>query len=355
MASFLYTAHAVRVIFGSGTVVEVEREAERLGICRGLVLATSAQVDHAVAVEQALGARASGIYPDAQMHTPVTVTQSAMRRVEALRADGVIAIGGGSSIGLAKAIAVRTGLPQIVIPTTYAGSEMTPILGETENGRKVTRSDPAILPETVIYDVDLTLSLPPALSGTSGMNAIAHAVEALYARERNPIIDLMALEAIGALHRALPRIVDAPGDAPAREQALYGAWLCGTCLGAVGMALHHKLCHTLGGMFDLPHAELHTIILPHALSYNAPAIAEVMTKLGKLLGTSYAPDALYTLAQRIGAKTALRDLGMAQGGIDAAVDQAFANAYWNPRSLERDGLRALIADAWAGNPPARTD
>jgi alcohol dehydrogenase class IV len=180
-------------------------------------------------------------------------------------------VGGGSTTGLGKAIALATGLDQIVVPTTYAGSEMTPILGQTERGVKTTQRSPAILPEVVIYDVDLTLTLPPALTATSGLNAIAHAVEALYAQDRNPIVSLMAEEGIAALARSLPVLVDAASDLAARSDALYGAWLCGACLGAVGMALHHKLCHTLGGSFDLPHAETHAVVLPHAVAYNSAA------------------------------------------------------------------------------------
>ena len=228
---------------------------------------------------------------------------------------------------------------------------MTPILGETKDGRKVTQSSPKILPEIVIYDVDLTLTLPAAMSGTSGMNAIAHAIEALYAKEGNPITELMALEAIGALYESLPVIAREPSDRDARAKALYGAWLCGICLGSVGMALHHKLCHTLGGMFDLPHAETHTIVLPQALAYNAPAIPEVMDKLRRRLGTDDPAMALFDLAGRIGAKRALRDIGMPEAGVDAATEQALSNPYWNPQPLRRDALRDLIGRAHSGEAP----
>jgi len=351
MPSFVYTAHAARVIFGAGTLQRLPEEVARLDLERVLVLATPQQQASAHDLALRLGARAVGVYAGAMMHTPVAVTEDAMRTVSERRVDGLIAVGGGSTTGLAKAIALRTDLPQIVAPTTYAGSEMTPILGETKDGAKVTQSSPKILPEVVIYDVDLTLSLPPALSGTSGINAIAHAVEALYAKERNPVISLMALEAIGTLFRSLPRVVADPAGREARAEALYGAWLCGTCLGAVGMALHHKLCHTLGGSFDLPHAETHTVVLPHALAYIAPAIPEVMQRLARVLGAADAPGALYDLAGRVGAKRALRDLGMPESGIDMATDRALANPYWNPRPLEREAIRALIARAWRGDPP----
>ena len=351
MQEFTYTANPARVLFGDGKIAALAEEVARLGLSRVLVLSTPQQERQARGVADALGGLCAGLFAGAVMHTPVAVTEQALRVVRETGADGIVAFGGGSTIGLAKAIALRTDLPQIAVPTTYAGSEMTPILGETEGGRKVTQSTSKVLPEVVIYDVALTLSLPPMLSGTSGINAIAHAVEALYAQSRNPIISLIAAEGIGALARALPRIAETPGDVAARSDAQYGAWLCGTCLGAVGMALHHKLCHTLGGTFELPHAETHTIILPHALAYNAPAVPDAIKRLRQALGADDPAAALYDLAGVVGAARALRDLGMPEGGIDRAVDLALANPYWNPRPLERDGIRNLLKRAWAGEPP----
>ncbi len=353
-APFTYVANPGRVIFGSGTIDQLGIEAERLGIKQVLVLSTPQQADAANAVSAHLGAVRKMQFSRAVMHTPVEVTEAALYVVRNAGIDGLVSIGGGSTIGLGKAIALRTGLPQIVIPTTYAGSEMTPILGETRDGTKSTQSSPAILPETVIYDIDLTMSLPRSLSGTSGINAIAHAVEALYAREQNPITSLMALEAISSLSSALPRISADPSDKEARADALYGAWLSGTCLGTVGMALHHKLCHVLGGSFDLPHAETHTVVLPHALAYNAPAVPQVMERLRGVLGADPAL-ALFDLAGIIGAPQGLKSLGMAETDIDDAVNRALANPYWNPRQLDPEPLRELIARAWAGDPPPATN
>jgi alcohol dehydrogenase class IV len=350
MNPFTFTSHPSRVIFGSGTLEQLPQEVSRLGLERVLVLATPPQKDEAAVVAERIGQSAAGVFSGAVMHTPVEVTEAALKIVKELKIDGLVAVGGGSTTGLAKAIALRTDLQQIVAPTTYAGSEMTPILGETKHGVKVTQSSPKILPEVVIYDVDLTLTLPVALSVTSGVNAIAHAVEALYAKDRNPIMSLLATEAIAKLVGALPRIVENSADVEARSDALYGAWLCGTCLGSVGMALHHKLCHTLGGTFDLPHAETHTALLPHALGYNAPAAPEAMAALRKILGADPAL-ALYDLPAKLGAKMALRDLGMPFDGIELATDRALANPYWNPRPLEREAVRDLIARAWAGAPP----
>jgi alcohol dehydrogenase class IV len=358
LTSFTYSGHPARVVFGAGTLATVPAEVERLGIARALVLTTPAQTAHGRAVIDRLGDRAAGLFDGAVMHTPVEVTRAALAVARERGADGVVAIGGGSTTGLGKAIAVRTGLPQLVIPTTYAGSEMTPILGETDGGQKTTRSSPDILPETVIYDVELTLGLPAALSGTSGINAIAHAVEALYARDANPITSPMAEQAIAALARALPAIAADPGDRAARTDALYGAWLSGTCLGAVGMALHHKLCHVLGGAFGLPHAETHTVVLPYAVAYNAAAAPEAMARvegalaagLGRSCGDAAA--GLYDLAGAVGAARSLAAIGMPADGLDRAADLAVASPYWNPRPLDRAAIRDLLQRAFTGARPA---
>lgn len=340
----------MRVLFGAGRLADLSVELDRLSVRRALILTTSHQQDQGSAIAAMIGDRVAGIFSGAVMHTPVDVTERAMAQVAQLSADGVVAVGGGSTIGLGKAIAMRTDLPQIVVPTTYAGSEMTPILGETRDGLKTTRSDPKILPETVIYDVELTRTLPAAFAVTSGINAIAHAVEALYARDGNPGISLMAEEGIRLLAGALPRLV-AGDDGDARDDALRGAWLCGACLGAVGMSLHHKLCHTLGGTFDLPHAETHTIVLPHAMAYNAPAVPVAASRVARALGVSDAAHGLFDLAKGLGAKLALRDIGMPRDGIERAADLAVRNAYWNPRALERDAIRDLILRAWGGERP----
>jgi alcohol dehydrogenase class IV len=263
-----------------------------------------------------------------------------------------VALGGGSTTGLGKAIALRTDLLQIVVPTTYAGSEATPILGQTEGGLKTTQRGPKILPEVIIYDVDLTLTLPVALSATSGINAIAHAVEGLYTQDANPIVSLIAEEGIRALGQALPAIYRDPQNRDARSDALYGAWACGVVLGSVGMALHHKLCHTLGGTFDLPHAETHTVVLPHAVAYNAAAAPEAMARVARALGVSDAARGLYDLAVSLGAPTSLKALGMREHDLDRAADLAVANPYWNPRPIERRAIRALLDDAYFGRSPA---
>lgn len=351
MEAFVYDGLPARVLFGTGTLVQLGSEVERLGCSRALVLTTPNQCAQGLNIAAQLGPLAAGTYAGATMHTPVAITDEAMRAVENEAADCIVSAGGGSTIGLGKAIALRTDLPQIAIPTTYAGSEMTPVIGQTENGVKTTRRTRKVLPETVMYDVSLTLSLPPALAATSGMNAIAHAVEALYAEDRNPIISLMAEEAIRALAGALPRIASDPGDENARPDALYGAWLAGTALGAVGMSLHHKLCHVLGGTFNLPHADTHTIVLPHAVAFNAPAAPEAMVRIAGALGSEEAAPGLAALARSLGAPTALRDIGMPEDGIEEAADIATRKPYANPRAVERNAIRDLIKRAWVGEAP----
>jgi alcohol dehydrogenase class IV len=352
MQPFVYEALPTRVLFGSGTVAQLRAEAEHLGVRRVLVLSTPGRGEaQARDIAALLGDLSVGIHAGAVMHTPIEATERALQVVRELGADAVVAVGGGSTTGLGKAIALRTDLPQIVLPTTYAGSEMTPILGETRDGMKTTQRTPKVLPEVVIYDVDLTLGLPPAIAATSGMNAMAHAVEALYANDRNPVISLIAEEGIRSLARALPKIVGDPQDREARTDALYGAWLCGACLGAVGMALHHKLCHVLGGAFDLPHAETHTIVLPHAAAYNAPAAPDAMERIARALGVTDVAQGLFELTGHLGAKQALRDIGMPADGVELAVKAAMAAPYWNPRPVGEDELRDLLTRAWNGDLP----
>ncbi len=351
MNPFTFTSDPVRVVFGRGTSKTIADEVERLGKSRALVLTTPQQKADGAALAKSLGTLCAGTFHDATMHTPTDVTERAVKYAQEVKADCTVALGGGSTTGLGKAIALRTDLPQIVIPTTYAGSEATAIIGETKDGVKVTQRTLKVLPEVIVYDVDLTLTLPAALIATSGMNAIAHAVEALYAQDQNPVTSMMAEEGTRALARSLPRIMEHPGDIDARGEALYGAWLCGTCLNAVGMALHHKLCHTLGGTFDLAHADVHTVVIPHATAYNAPAAPEAMRRIANAIGARDAALGLFELAKRLGAPTSLQAIGMKADGIDKAADIAVKNPYWNPRPVDRAGIHRLIDNAFHGRPP----
>lgn len=350
MHSFEYHSNPARVIFGSRTTNKVPEELARLGLSKPLVLYTPRQTSQAEAIRSILNGQAAGIFPEATMHTPVDVMERVVAVSKSTGSDSVSSIGGGSTVGLGKAISFKTGLYHLTIPTTYAGSEMTPILGETQGGRKTTKSDPRILPATVVYDVDLTMTLPVDLSATSGVNPIAHAVEALYARDGNPIINLMAREGVKALAAALPKVIKEPGSKEARAEALYGAWLCGTSLGSVGMALHHKLCHTLGGSFNLPHAETHTIVLPHALAYNAPKVTEAMSALSETLPESQgdAIRGLNVLLGKLGVERGLKAFGMKEEDVSKAADIAASNPYWNPREIEKTAIEELIRRAWAG-------
>ena len=353
MNNFVYVGRPARVIFGAGSLQQLAAEIEALGARKALVLSTPEQRASAERVADLLGSRAAGVFDRAVMHVPIETAREARAVAAKLGADCAVAIGGGSTVGLGKAIALDCGLPIVAIPTTYAGSEMTTIFGITEGGIKKTGRDDRVLPRTVIYDPDLTMSLPVTMSVTSGMNAIAHAAEGFYSVTTSPIIDLMAEEGIRALGRALPAIRKSPQDAQGRSDALYGAWLCGTVLASVDMALHHKLCHTLGGSFNLPHAQTHTIVLPHALAYNAPAAREAVDRVGRALGGKSGPQAAYDLAKDNGAPLALRDIGMKQADLDKACDIAMSNQYPNPRPLERAALRQLLQDAFEGVRPAQ--
>ena len=351
MTPFVYVAHPARVVFGAGAMAQLGREIELLGATRALVLSTPEQADSARRVAEMLGDRAAGVFAKAVMHVPIETAREARSLAKQLGADCAVAIGGGSTTGLGKAIALESGLPILAIPTTYAGSEMTSIWGLTEGGVKKTGRDVRVLPKTVIYDPELTLGLPLAMTVTSAMNAIAHAAEGLYAHDGNPITALMAEEGIRASAAALPRLMRDPHDLDARGDALYGAWLCGTVLGAVAMGLHHKLCHTLGGSFNLPHADVHTVILPHALAYNAAQAPEAMARIARALGRDNPAQGVFELAARHGVPTSLHAIGMPVEGLDRAAELAADTPYPNPRPLERAALRALLQRAFDGAAP----
>ena len=351
MRNFVYEQLPSRVVFGAGSFDQLAAEIERLGLKRAMVLSTPGQRRLADEAARRLGVATAGILAEAVMHVPVETVRAARETARRLAADCLVAIGGGSTIGLAKAIALDTGLPIIAIPTTYSGSEMTPIYGLTENGQKRTGRDRKVLPRVVIYDPMLTLDLPARVAGPSGMNAIDHCVEALYAPDANPITSLMAAEGIVVLAQSLPHVVNEPDDLAARGDALYGAWLAGSALGQVAMGLHHKLCHTLGGTFNLPHAETHTVILPHATAYNREAAPKAMRIIATALGASDAAAGLYDLARAIGAPLSLQEIGMPADGIERAAALATESPYANPRPVDFAGVLHLLDDAYFGRRP----
>ncbi len=351
---FSYRALPMRVVFGAGAVAELPGEVAALGLTRVLVLCSPGREDTGTRVAAALGDRAAGVLAEAREHVPVEVARRARHVATELGADGCVAVGGGSAVGLGKAIALEHGLPVIAVPTTYAGSEMTPVWGLTESGRKRTGRDVRVLPRSVLYDPELTLTLPARLSVTSGFNAIAHAVEGLYAPDATPIVSLMAEEGARALAAALPAVAADGSDVDARAEALYGAWLCGAVLGATTMSLHHKLCHVLGGTLGLPHAPTHTVVLPHALASNAAAAPDAVAALARALGEADPARALWELGGRLGAPRSLRGLGMAEADVPRIAGLAVADPYANPRPVTRDGVEALLRAAWAGDPPAQS-
>lgn len=348
---FSYAGSPARIVFGDSRSSEAADWLRRAGKSRALVLSTPHQQADALALANSLGDLAVGVFSEAAMHTPVEVTERAMKVVTESNADCVVSLGGGSTTGLGKAIAYRTDLLQLVIPTTYAGSEVTNILGETEGGKKTTVRNAKILPEIVIYDPALTLGLPVAMSVTSGLNAMAHAIEGLYAEDRNPISSLMAVEGLKAFVTSLPDVVRDPKSPDARSRALYGAWLCGTVLGAVGMSLHHKICHVLGGSFDMPHAETHAVMLPHTAGFNAAAAREQLAPAAEIFGGSIG-SGLWDFAKSLGAPLTLKELGLAEADLDRATEIAVSNPYYNPCPIDRASIRALLQAAWEGSRPS---
>lgn len=352
MRSFVHNTHPARIVFGCGTHTQIRDEVQRLGCTRTLVLGGPPVGDLADHVQKGLGPLAVARFDGAAAHTPTAVTQRALDLVRAHSVDGVVAVGGGSTTGLAKAIAARTDLPQVILPTTYAGSEVTPALDETAHGRTTSRSGPEILPETVIYDVEFTLALPVSLSVTSGVTAIAHAVEALYSRQANPVVDAWALDAITRMAGALPRIAADPADLHARAEALRATWLAGNCLGHVDMGLQHHLCRVLDSSFDLPHAATHTVLLPHTMAYNAPAAVKVMRRVAGALGAGDAPAATFDLITSLHGPTTLHELGVTESDLSTAAGRATSSTPPNPRDITTDAVTTVLDEAWSGRRPA---
>lgn len=339
------------VAFGAGLRRDASERLRTSGYERPLILTTPQQSDLGLELAETLGASAVGVFSKATMHTPTDVTDEALAHLRDVKADSVLSIGGGSTIGLGKALVLHSDIGHIALPTTYAGSECTPILGQTENGVKTTMSDPKLRPDIVLYDAELVATLPAAMTITSALNAMAHAVEALYAKDRTETATKLALEGIAAFQASLPAVMENPADLIARQATQEGAWACGTVLGQVGMALHHKLCHTLGGSLNLPHAETHAIVLPHATAFNQPASVAELAPLADLFGAPDPAHALWDFAKSLDAPTALKDLGVEEADLDRVADMATQNPYWNPREITKGGIRALLGRAWEGAPP----
>jgi maleylacetate reductase len=347
--TFLHHTRDLRVRFQDGAALLVGEELDRLGLDRVFLVATSRGADEAAPRLESLGDRWAGTCDGARVHVPREVVEDARRQVNGASVDALLAWGGGSAVGVAKALSLESGLPILAVPTTYAGSEMTAVWGITEQGRKTTGRDDRVAPRVVLYDPSLTVSLPERTSAASGMNAVAHAVEALYAHDASPLSSLLAVEGIRRMAAALPTVVDRPGDLPARSDALCGAHLCGWALDMCSMGLHHKLCHVVGGTFDLPHALVHAVLLPYVVAYNAPAAPAAMEAVAEALGTKSAPEGLLALNRRLGLPLALADLGVGRTDLEMMVELAMRQSYPNPRPLERDGIRALLQAARDGD------
>jgi len=337
-----------RVVFGAGTFASLAAEIDRLGARRILIVGTPGRSELLHRAAGLLGDRVAGTFNEAVVHVPEAVAAHAIIAATTAAADCILSIGGGSPIGVSKSIAMATLLPIVAVPTTYSGSEMTPVWGITRDGVKHTGRESRVQPRVVIYDPELTLALPVSVSAVSGINAIAHCVEALYAPDAIPLTSWMAEEGIRALGESLPAIAETPADIAARTRAMYGAWLAGSALAAVQMGLHHKLAHVLGGSFDLPHAETHAVLLPYTAEYNESAARDAMSIVARALGGASAPAALYNLGRRIGTPGSLGDIGMKEADLDRAADLAVEKPYANPAPVTRDGVLSVLRRAFAG-------
>jgi maleylacetate reductase len=355
MRIFTYDALPGRVIFGPGASRQrLAEEVDRLGARRVLLIATERERELTEELSARLGKRIVGVFTGVTPHVPVEAAEKARELARRLKADCLLSIGGGSTTGTAKAIALAQPLPIIAVPTTYAGSEMTPVWGLTQGQRKTTGTSRDVLPQVVVYDPELTFSLPPFITGPSAMNAMAHCVEAFYAPGANSITSLMAEEGIRALAHGVPVAVEKPEDLEGRSQTLYGAYLAGAAFAVAGAGLHHKICHVLGGAYTLAHAEMHTVILPHVVAFNESAIPEVMERVARAIGAQSAAAGLYDLAKRIGAPTALKNIGMKEENLNEAISLVLEKApFDNPRPVDETGVRAILEGAYAGRRPGR--
>jgi len=348
---FIHEWPAQRVVFASGAAQHaLATEVEALGASRVMVLAAKAEMQ--LAEEVTAGLPVALRHDEVVMHVPVEVADRARAAAATYHVDALVSVGGGSTTGLAKAIALTTSLPIVAVPTTYAGSEATSVWGLTEANRKTTGADPRVLPRAIVYDAALTLSLPVALSVASGLNALAHCVDSLWAPRADPLDLALAGEGIHALAAGLPAVVSDPNDLAGREQASLGAYLAATAFSSAGSGLHHKICHVLGGMFNLPHAQTHAVVLGHVLAFNAPNAPLAAARVATALGAPDALSGLATLRGRLDAPRALRDLGLAESELAAAVDPILAAAPAdNPTPVTRDNITRLLHAAWEGAEP----
>jgi maleylacetate reductase len=346
---------AVRVVFGPGSLARVASEARTLGT-RIMIISGRQEAEAAEVVSAQLGDDLASRLLEVVQHVPVEIAARAIEAARETRVGVIVSIGGGSATGLAKAVARDTGLPILAVPTTYAGSEMTPIWGQSDQGEKTTGRDPSVLPRVVVYDPVLTITLPPQFTAASGMNALAHAVESLYAPDRTRQSSEVAEEAIHALADGLPRAVSQPDDLKARTETLRGAWLAGWALGSTTMGLHHKLAHVVGGRYQLPHAGVHSALLPQVAAFNADSATDPFSRAARALGVSGSEavgPALFELATQLKAPTSLADLGFELDAIDAVAKTVAGAPVSNPRAFTEEDVRYLVQQAYMGKRPLR--
>jgi maleylacetate reductase len=345
MAAFVHDVASQRVVFAPGAVGRVAEEVTRLGFSRVLVIATPGSGARLGAkVRDLLGSNAVGLHAEAVVHVPRAVAEAGIEAATSNSADGLVAVGGGAAIGLAKAIALQLPLPILAIPTTYSGSEATPLYGTTDGERKITGSDKRVVPRTIIYDPDLTLGLPAPVSAASGMNAMAHAVEGLWIANRTPVNVALATDALRRFAIYLPRVVSNGDDRDAREQCLVAAWLAGTVLTG-GTALHHKLAHVLGGL-GLPHAETHAILLPHVTRFNAEAAPDASRRLREVLADDDPARALARMLSDFPLPQRLRDVGLQEEKIAFVAGEIGKMKVTAPRSASAENVRTLLGAAY---------
>jgi maleylacetate reductase len=350
MDPFVYDALPGRVVFGPGRRREIGDEVDRLGLERVLLIADGFDLVIAHEIEATLGKRCVGLFTDVAQHVPLALAEEVRELATSTNAQATVTLGGGSATGFGKAVALSHRVPQLCLPTTYAGSELTPIWGLTEGAVKRTGRDLGVQPVTVIYDPELTLDLPVSIAGPSAMNALAHAVEGLYGPGANPVMSAVALESVRVLVEHLPRMKQEPTSIDERSAVLYGAYLAGAVLAVVGTSLHHKTCHVLGGLYNLDHGQMNAVVLPHALAFNAPAIPDAYARLGAVLGAD-AAGALYDLARTLETPASLVDIGFPVDGLDVAAPLVAEAAKDNVRPINEAQARALLEACVAGQRP----
>jgi len=339
------------IVFGIGAIQDAGDELDKLGFGRALLICSRQQAGQARQVLGILGDRAVGLFDQATMHVPLATVEQAASVARRHHADCTVSIGGGSTTGLGKALALKHGLPTIAVPTSYAGSEMTNIWGITDDGKKTTGRDNAVLPVLTIYDPELTLTMPPEFAGPSGLNAMAQAVVNVASQAVNPFVSSMALDAIRALAHGLPIIMAEPGNLEARSEVLLGACFAGGAIGAGTSSLHHRLCHIFGGTFGTPHAQTHAALLPHCIAYNAAATPVGTGRIAQAMEVENAATGVYELAKKVGAPLALRDIGVGYADLDRVVAMVLDAPPENPEVVTEERLRVLLENAFEGVAP----